>query len=87
MGNLKLTKMTTNQTYIISTVEGTGNPLSITGLVNTFVQNGIILGYINFEIKPVTITQQFVPHPSSGIQATGTNYYVVQINYYDPSIA
>jgi hypothetical protein len=60
--------------------------------VNTFIRNGIALGYINFDIKPVIAVQQFllaIPTPPSitpGLTATGQSLYTVQINYYDPSI-
>ncbi len=71
----------TNQTHIISVAaEDDGAP--ITGLVNAFITAGIANGFINFDIKTVVTQTRFT---SDGV-ATKQIFYVVQINYYDPSI-
>ena len=80
--------MTTNQTQIISLVD---TPDPVTGVasvidtaVNSFIDSGIASGFINFDVKNVVVTQEYIagtpPTP------TGNNYYTVQINYYDPAI-
>ena len=68
----------TNQTHIISTKEAsvTGPTVAvITTAVNDFVTAGKALGYMNFQILPVTT-----------LFSTSFVTYTVQINYYNPAV-
>ncbi len=75
----------TNQTQIFSVIDSgsSGEITSLDGLVNNFITGGIALGYINFDVKQVIITTEYTGAPGL---ATGSNYYTVQVNYYDPSL-
>jgi hypothetical protein len=75
----------TNQTIIITRRESTATPPDgptggvITTAVNTFINSGKALGYINFEILPVVTVISTTPAPVALI-------YTVQINYYNPAL-
>jgi hypothetical protein len=74
----------TNQTYIITTSETYADPVvAITTAVNNFVVSGLASGYINFDIKPVVVSDDY---NGTGPAPLNTKLYTVQINYYDPAI-
>ncbi len=80
--------MTTNQTHIISKEDTpdstTGELLSVNTAVNDFITTQMALGCINFEVRQVAVTPQFLAEVPA--VPTGNNYYTVQVNYYNPAL-